>query len=552
MLSGRAKLVDLLGLLISLFLCAGLSPSANLGVQGQSSNTTTTRTNNADGSTTVTTTTTYNDGSTTTTTTYDNQGHDTGTTRTDVQTKDGETTTTVTKYDGNGHETGKTITRVKKNGSTTVTTYDGNGHETGTTKTDVETSTGTTTTTTTTYDGSGHMTGKTVTVDNPDGTTTVTTYDANGNPITVTLPPIQYKLDLKLDLKYKFNDDFKYDFKYDDKKPYKLSTSQLFGMVYDKDSRPGDNVVVSFVTNPEDYANIPGLGVLRLQIPTIEGSPLQGLTVDAGDGLNQPAIQPVKVQISRTDPDKPLRVFQGLLQVARITFVPAPSNEPVTPVQNTGKASDFRTPPVCQGTSLISGPLGRDPQTTRLFIDHQPARILTETPRSAYFNVPPGAHNVVLQKGQRRAGFQVVSMQFGMNADQLQLQKGQITNYSATVRAEIPDDVWRRGGVVQELTDLSHLDHVAPGFHVPREGEPGVVLFHVQNASLGTITIKPSRNEMVTHLLHKQDFQNGQFTERGIIQSKRSGGFTLNGLVQAFFAPVAGSEISPGSLLGTQ
>jgi hypothetical protein len=50
-------------------------------------------------------------------------------------------------------------------------------------------------------------------------------------------------------------------------------------------------------------------------------------------------------------------------------------------------------------------------------------------------------------------------------------------------------------------------------------------------------------------VLHEQDFKNNQFTQSGMIQSKRSGGFDINGIVEAFFAPIScGELITPPGL----
>jgi len=79
---------------------------------------------------------------------------------------------------------------------------------------------------------------------------------------------------------------------------------------------------------------------------------------------------------------------------------------------------------------------------------------------------------------------------------------------------------------------------------VPQAGEPGVIVFRIENASRDTVTIKPSHNEVITRVLHQQDFQNGQFSHTGVIQSKKSGGFTINGTVETFFAPITCSDLT--------
>ena len=153
-------------------------------------------------------------------------------------------------------------------------------------------------------------------------------------------------------------------------------TSQLVGLVYEKDSRPGDQVTMSLTADPKKYENIPALSVIEMMVPVAGGgatqAALQGLVVDLGDGRRQTADQPLTVLIAQNATGIPVTIApSGSATPAAHCNVPVAPVPSEAPVANTGKASDFQTPPVCQGTSLISGPLGRDPQTTRLFIDHQ-------------------------------------------------------------------------------------------------------------------------------------------------------------------------------------
>src|SRR5437867_6409491 len=130
-------------------------------------------------------------------------------------------------------------------------------------------------------------------------------------------------------------------------------------------------------------------------------------------------------------------------------------------------------------------------------VDNQRANIVAETPRSAYFdlpaNTPVGSHTLTVQDGQHRAQFQIVNMALIMKAEQLQLQKGQSTNYSATVQiGQVPDSAWQNGGVTPEVVNTANLAKLAPGFHVPNAGEPGAILLRIENASRDTVSVKPS------------------------------------------------------------
>lgn len=335
------------------------------------------------------------------------------------------------------------------------------------------------------------------------------------------------------------------------------ATTQLVGLVYDKDSRPGDRVSVSLTTDPKKYENIPALGVIEMKVPANTGASaqnvLQGLVVDLGDGRQQPANQPLTIQIAQNSPSVPVRVIrQGNSQPVAQSSMPITQGQSNITVANTGKPSDFTTPPVAQTTSVIHGPLSGDGNATRIAVDNQSASVMTETPRSVYFdlptNTPVGSHTLTLQDNGRNAQFPIVNMNLLMQADQLTLQRGQSTNYNATIRlGQTPESVWQSGGGASpELTNVSRIQALAPNFHIPQAGDPGVILLRIENASRDTVSIRPSQNEVVTRVLHKEDFQNNQFTISGVIESKRSGGFVLNGLAEAFFAPIPGQEVRGG------
>src|SRR5260370_2714982 len=185
------------------------------------------------------------------------------------------------------------------------------------------------------------------------------------------------------------------------------------------------------------------------------------------------------------------------------------------------------------GTIHIDGPHSGAAHQMSVIVDNQPASIVTATPRSVFFSLPPnlpvGMHTLFFRDGRRTVSFPVATMALVMRADRLQLQRGESTNYSATLqiggwpKSNAVSRHW--GGYYPELTDLTNVRRLAPQLSLPRSGEPGVVFFSVENASRDVISMKPSENEAVTRILHQQDFQNGQFTISGVLQSNRTGGF---------------------------
>lgn len=334
------------------------------------------------------------------------------------------------------------------------------------------------------------------------------------------------------------------------------ATTQLVGIVYDKNSRPGQQVTMSITTDPKKYENIPGLGVALVNVAVPHNAngqaSLAGVVVDLGNG-QQPADQPFTVQLPQTAGNLAVSLSNPNNQTAfGRANVPIPSlsqGVTVTAVPNTGNPVDFTTPPVIQDTSFIRGPFSSSGKVPLVTLDNQPVSILAASGTTVYFDLPTGIssgpHQLAVLDGPRGAIFPIVKMSIVGHIDQASLVRGQKTNYSVTLNiGPLPEASWQKGGGMSpELTDLAQVQTMAPGFKIPQVGGPGVVLLAINNASRDTVSIRPSNDERVIMSLHRQDFQNDQFTARGEIQSKVSGTFTLNLLGQAFFAPIGGQPL---------
>ena len=330
------------------------------------------------------------------------------------------------------------------------------------------------------------------------------------------------------------------------------ATTQLIGIVYDKDSRPGDQISATATTDPAKYRNIPTLGVVEMPVPrgTNGQATLEGVVVDLGDGRKQPATGLLGLAVGQAATAIPITItLQGSGARAAQAQVPlAQGPSPIT-VRDSGKASDFNTPPVVRDVSVIHGPLSGNTQAIHMTLDDQPVTILAATPRSAVFELPPnttpGTHTLILRDGNRSASASLVKTALTMQAGQSQLLKGQSTNYTATVLlGPLPDSVWQNGGSSLDRVSPIQANQFPSHFRAPQQGEPAAVLLRIENASHDTITLKPSKNEVITRVLHQQDFKENQYNESGTIQSKRSGGFVINGTVQTFFAPISCSEVT--------
>ena len=339
--------------------------------------------------------------------------------------------------------------------------------------------------------------------------------------------------------------------------------TQLVGVVYDRNSRPGEQATMSVTDDPKRYENFPGLGVvasecLKCQPDATGHMSLQGITVSIGDGRQQPANQPFTLQLSQTAGNVPISLSgQGNSAPLAQVNVPLPSlsqREPIATAPSTGSPSDFTTPPVVQNTSLIRGPFSNNGNVPRITVDSQPASIIAASPTTVYFDLPTGIsagpHQLIVQDGARGALFPISMLGIDGSLAQSSLERGQTTTFSVTVHFDpdsVPASVWRHGGGISpELVSPAEIQKAAPGIHVPHAREPGGVLLVISNGSPGVVKIND-----VVRVLHQQDFRNNQFTTSGGVQSLQSGGFVLNLLAANLFAPIPGREV-PGNLSESQ
>lgn len=324
------------------------------------------------------------------------------------------------------------------------------------------------------------------------------------------------------------------------------------GIVVPRDVQPGETVSGGLVTNPDDYARIPGLRLIAVRAPlrADEGgrATLRGVVMDTGDG-RQPADGPVTLHIPEKATGLSLIVRSEDSDSLEIeASIPLDRRPP--PAQHwTGGPDDYQISPVCVLDSLqaIWGPLGGDANVTRLEVDGLPARIISESPRAVYWLLPeavtPGRHRVVLGEGPRRAAFPIFVISLDMSADRLDLQRGQSTRYHIRLRGleGFPENGWQRAGVPSDLVDLGALEEKIPGFSRPPTGQPGEITLVLKNASPQTITVPDmAENVRIFHLSRSDFAEGGVFSHDGTIQSIQSGGFILNGKAWAFLEAIRG------------
>jgi hypothetical protein len=385
----------------------------------------------------------------------------------------------------------------------------------------------------------------------------------------------------------------------------------LVGIVVPTDTRPGDTISGTVVTNPHDYDNVPALKVVTAEVPLqhdASGHPsLEGVVVDTGDGhrqradtgwiamlaagagagalpfifgrdgtptpiaersvpIEQPGVtQPSTPVIDRpptaTTVDRPTTTGTAGHPPTSTTVgqpsTPPGADRPLTPPHTSSQPmpTDYETPPVAVdgNVQVVRGPFGGDHNQTEILVDDKPATIAAETPRATYWRVPdgiePGPHRLTVREHQVPvASFPVSVVRLDMSADRLELLKGQSTRFRATVSGleHLSDTAWR-GGTSPDITDVKRLRELAPEFEAPAPGQPGRVLLRLENGSRDTITMSPAKKEVVVQGLDRKAFAEGPYTFTGTITSKRTGRFSVQGLVVPFLAPIKGEPVPPSS-----
>jgi hypothetical protein len=98
---------------------------------------------------------------------------------------------------------------------------------------------------------------------------------------------------------------------------------------------------------------------------------------------------------------------------------------------------------------------------------------------------------------------------------------------------------------VSDTIDQARVKELFPSFKIPKPGEPATLFFRLDNASTSVVSMSPSKNESFSDQLVKSSFANGPYRYTGRIAAKQTGDFSINGIVVAFFAPVAGAPLDP-------
>lgn len=348
-------------------------------------------------------------------------------------------------------------------------------------------------------------------------------------------------------------------------------------LITPRELRAGDSYCSS-VTTSDILNSVPALNVTDLlkNLPQVPSKPLN--LNDYAISINRGPAQPASGLISGVIPEdiQNIEVLLGPANRPLIDWQNQPLAKSGTPIEvlkapntaiygnnaNAGvvnfitKPGDYSLSPILQPgqVGIIRGPFDGNCSDTRVSVNDQPAKLLAESPYGLFWEVPPtmttGSATVIFQDGPNGASFPVFILGIAMTAEKLHLLRGESTRFNATVFGpeQLPDSAWT-SAVAPENISADDLRRLASDFNPPKPGEPGALFFRLENISSAIVTMSPAnKGEAFTRTLTKNDFKSGPFKHDGVIRSKQTGSFTINGLVVAYLNPTRGAPLTPGTI----
>lgn len=307
------------------------------------------------------------------------------------------------------------------------------------------------------------------------------------------------------------------------------------GVVLPQDVITGETVSGSIVVDPSDYASIPGLHVVKGQIPGVTGSTPANL-------LSYYSLR-IGVSATTVPADKPFSfiVADGLLITIFRTGGKASEGWSTTvPLQSGGGLlvpKTFSMPPLNLAGALqrIHGPFSGDDNRTVIRVNNLPARLLVESPRGAYcfipISVPPGPADWVINDHERNVHLRSWVLALQMSADKLKLMKGESTAFHVVIKGveTIPQEAWFGSGEVPDFIDPTVIRKFLPDFKPPSPSQPGVLVLTLENMSTGTVVMSGGNKAALTF-----GYGQGKYEHHGTITATRSGSFDIDGTLIPF------------------
>jgi hypothetical protein len=310
------------------------------------------------------------------------------------------------------------------------------------------------------------------------------------------------------------------------------------GVVVPRDVITGETASGSIVLNPNDYISIPGMRVVKGQVPGIQGAATATLLHDYSlrvgtEGAALPADLPFSFTVTK---ELLVRVFRtgGREEDGWRAQIPlfTAGATPVFPLPK-----NFSMPPLNLAGALqrIHGPFSGDSGHTTIHVNGVPVRLLAESPRGVYCllpaDLPPGPAEWTVNDQTRNVHLRSWVLALQMSADKLKLMKGESTAFHVYVKGveTIPREAWFGSGEVPEFVDPAVIRKFLPDFNPPSPSQPGVLVLTLENMSTGTVNMSGGDRLAFT-------FRYGQdkYEHHGTITAKRAGSFNVDGTLIPF------------------
>ena len=310
------------------------------------------------------------------------------------------------------------------------------------------------------------------------------------------------------------------------------------GVVVPIDVITGETASGSVVLNPNDYISIPGMRVVKGQVPGIQGAATATLLHDYSlrvgtEGAALPADLPFSFTVTK---ELLVRVFRtgGREEDGWSAQIPlfTAGATPVFPLPK-----NFSMPPLNLAGALqrIHGPFSGDSGHTTIHVNGVPVRLLAESPRGVYCllpaDLPPGPAEWTVNDQTHNVHLRSWVLALQMSADKLKLMKGESTAFHVYVKGveTIPREAWFGSGEVPEFVDPAVIRKFLPDFNPPSPSQPGVLVLTLENMSTGTVNMSGGDRLAFT-------FRYGQdkYEHHGTITAKRAGSFNVDGTLIPF------------------
>ena len=319
----------------------------------------------------------------------------------------------------------------------------------------------------------------------------------------------------------------------------------MIGIVLPADARPGERVSAIVTTHPKRYAGVAALRVVELATPARTRATLQGLVVETGDHKRHPADAPLVVMMPPAGGALALSlVSEETHQRVGETSIPVESLPP-HPARAGTSLGTFTMLPFLYADAVVAihGPFEGNSTNTKIAVNGRPARIIAESPRAAYFelpgNTPAGAAKVELKEGGRTVWFTPSVIEIRLSADRLALHRGETTRFHAEVTGLNSSSArdWRAGNPSETAS--------AAGAAAATPSGAGNISIVIRNTTPEIVQMENAPGNAITRHISRDEASAGTVRIDGTLDGLSEGEFGLEAEAIPSVADAPGIEQPP-------